>query len=225
MNPFSNGIRVEMPGNPELNSAMVAIPFVVALRPVSSDDRVGEHSAVVWKFENARPCRRCGASSASRPDRRSSPSCRSRRRPTPGTARSGAPSGAFGARYGAQSGTESRTSSSILPANSRAMSVTSPDDHGPSRPWIPMPGQPGTCTDAEHAGIVAVGLLRLCPRWSPCSTGAPCSHPVPQQGQRRHPNWVKYPHDALDGELFVGRQLSPGAARGHLRTSIPWLPR
>ena len=50
MNPFSNGIRVEMPGKPELNSAIVAMPFDVALRPVSSDERVGEHSAVVWKF-------------------------------------------------------------------------------------------------------------------------------------------------------------------------------
>ena len=51
MNPFSNGMRVEMPGNPELNSAIVAMPLLVALRPVSNDDRVGEHSAVVWKFE------------------------------------------------------------------------------------------------------------------------------------------------------------------------------
>ena len=50
MNPFSNGIRVEIPGNPELNSAIVAMPLEVALRPVSSEDRVGEQSAVVWKF-------------------------------------------------------------------------------------------------------------------------------------------------------------------------------
>ena len=55
MKPFSNGIRVEMPGNPELNSAIVAMPFEVALRPVSSDDRVGEHSAVVWKFAYRTP--------------------------------------------------------------------------------------------------------------------------------------------------------------------------
>jgi len=34
---------------------MVAIPFVVALRPVSSDARVGEHRAVVWKFANFTP--------------------------------------------------------------------------------------------------------------------------------------------------------------------------
>jgi hypothetical protein len=55
MNPFSNGMRVEIPGNPELNSAMVAMPLLVALRPVSNDDRVGEHSAVVWKFEKRTP--------------------------------------------------------------------------------------------------------------------------------------------------------------------------
>jgi hypothetical protein len=45
--PFSNGIRVEIPGKPDENSAIVAIPLLVALRPVSSDARVGEHSAVV----------------------------------------------------------------------------------------------------------------------------------------------------------------------------------
>src|SRR5664279_332946 len=56
MNPFSNGMRVEMPGKPELNSAIVAMPFDVALRPVSSDALVGEHKAVVWKFEYLTPC-------------------------------------------------------------------------------------------------------------------------------------------------------------------------
>jgi hypothetical protein len=34
---------------------MVAIPFVVAFRPVNRDTRVGEHRAVVWKFENLIP--------------------------------------------------------------------------------------------------------------------------------------------------------------------------
>ena len=34
---------------------MVAMPFVVALRPVNNDARVGEHNAVVWKFENCTP--------------------------------------------------------------------------------------------------------------------------------------------------------------------------
>jgi hypothetical protein len=37
-------------GNPEVASAMQAMPLVVWLRPVSSDDRVGEHSAVVCQF-------------------------------------------------------------------------------------------------------------------------------------------------------------------------------
>ena len=55
MNPLSNGIRVEMPGNPDANSAIVAIPFVVAFRPVSSEARVGEHRAVVWKLPNRTP--------------------------------------------------------------------------------------------------------------------------------------------------------------------------
>ena len=34
---------------------MRPIPFVWWLRPVSSAARVGEHNAVVWKFENRRP--------------------------------------------------------------------------------------------------------------------------------------------------------------------------
>ena len=55
MKPDSNGMRVEMPGKPDENSAMVAMPLVVALRPVSSDARVGEHRAVVWKLENTTP--------------------------------------------------------------------------------------------------------------------------------------------------------------------------
>ncbi len=55
MNPLSNGIRVEMPGKPDANSAIVAMPFVVALRPVRKDARVGEHSAVVWKLPKRTP--------------------------------------------------------------------------------------------------------------------------------------------------------------------------
>jgi hypothetical protein len=34
-------------GNPDVASVMQPIPFVVWLRPVSRQDRVGEHSAVV----------------------------------------------------------------------------------------------------------------------------------------------------------------------------------
>jgi hypothetical protein len=49
--PFSKGIRAEKPGNPADASVMHAILFDVALRPLSRLERVGEHSAVVWKFE------------------------------------------------------------------------------------------------------------------------------------------------------------------------------
>jgi hypothetical protein len=49
--PFSKGIRAENPGNPADASVMHAMLFDVALRPFSRLDRVGEHSAVVWKFE------------------------------------------------------------------------------------------------------------------------------------------------------------------------------
>lgn len=44
-----------MPGKPELNSAIVAMPLDVAFLPVSREARVGEHSAVVWKFEYRTP--------------------------------------------------------------------------------------------------------------------------------------------------------------------------
>src|SRR5919198_1466968 len=42
-------------GKPVVASAMQAIPFVVWLRPVSSDERVGEHNAVVCQFVYVRP--------------------------------------------------------------------------------------------------------------------------------------------------------------------------
>jgi hypothetical protein len=42
-------------GNPEAASVIVAIPLVVWLRPVIRHDRVGEHSAVVWKFVYTKP--------------------------------------------------------------------------------------------------------------------------------------------------------------------------
>ena len=42
-------------GKPDDPSVMQAIPFVVWLRPVRRHDRVGEHSAVVWKFVYSRP--------------------------------------------------------------------------------------------------------------------------------------------------------------------------
>ena len=48
--PFSNGMRAEKPGKPAEPSVMHAMLFEVALRPLSRLERVGEHSAVVWKF-------------------------------------------------------------------------------------------------------------------------------------------------------------------------------
>jgi hypothetical protein len=51
MSPFSNGIRAEKPGKPEDASVMQAMLLLVAFRPVSMLDRVGEHRAVVWKLE------------------------------------------------------------------------------------------------------------------------------------------------------------------------------
>ena len=45
----SNGMCPLELGNPEAASVIVAIPLVVWFRPVIRRDRVGEHSAVVWK--------------------------------------------------------------------------------------------------------------------------------------------------------------------------------
>ena len=42
-------------GKPVVASAMHAMPLVVWLRPVSSDERVGEHSAVVCQFVYVSP--------------------------------------------------------------------------------------------------------------------------------------------------------------------------
>jgi hypothetical protein len=42
-------------GKPVVASAMHAMPFVVWLRPVRSDERVGEQSAVVCQFVYVRP--------------------------------------------------------------------------------------------------------------------------------------------------------------------------
>ena len=46
----SNGMWPLPFGKPVVASAMQAIPFVVWLRPVRSDERVGEQSAVVCQF-------------------------------------------------------------------------------------------------------------------------------------------------------------------------------
>ena len=50
-----SGVPGVVPGKPEANSAIVAMPLVVALRPVSSDARVGEQRAVVWKLAYRSP--------------------------------------------------------------------------------------------------------------------------------------------------------------------------
>ncbi len=53
--PFSGGI-VPLPfGNPQAASVMHAIELRVCLRPVSRQERVGEHSAVVCHRVNRTP--------------------------------------------------------------------------------------------------------------------------------------------------------------------------
>ena len=47
---FSKGMWPLAFGNPDVASVMQAIPFDVWLRPVIRHERVGEQSAVVWKF-------------------------------------------------------------------------------------------------------------------------------------------------------------------------------
>ena len=53
--PHSNGMWPFWFGKPADASVMHAIPLVVWLRPVSRHARVGEQSAVVWKFVYVRP--------------------------------------------------------------------------------------------------------------------------------------------------------------------------
>ena len=53
--PHSNGMCPLEFGNPAAASVMLAMLFVVWLRPVSRHDRVGEHNAVVWKFVYTNP--------------------------------------------------------------------------------------------------------------------------------------------------------------------------
>jgi len=102
-------------GKPSVNSSIVAIPTVVALRPVSSDARVGEHSAVVWNCESRTP--RCVillmVGISTRPPKQSHVAMPVSSQTMYRTF--GAPSGAVGAAYGPQSGSESLMSSSILP--------------------------------------------------------------------------------------------------------------
>ena len=48
--PHSNGIWPFELGKPDAASVIVPMPLVVWFRPVIRHDRVGEHSAVVWKL-------------------------------------------------------------------------------------------------------------------------------------------------------------------------------
>src|SRR6201992_2226751 len=109
------GIRPLQLGKPSVNSSMVAMPTVVALRPVSNDARVGEHSAVVWNCDSRTPrsAMRLMVGISTRPPKQSHVAM-----PVSSHTRYkmfGASSGAVGAAYGPQSGSESRMSSSILP--------------------------------------------------------------------------------------------------------------
>src|ERR1700743_3381128 len=121
-------------GKPSVNSSIIAMPTVVALRPVSSDARVGEHRAVVWNCDSRTPrsAIRVMAGISTRPPKQSHVampvSSHTRYRML------GASCGAVGAANGPQSGSESRISSSILPLNSVAIAgltlVVDPRDSG-----------------------------------------------------------------------------------------------
>ena len=50
MVPHSKGMWPLELGKPDAASVMVPIPLVLWLRPVMKQDRLGEHSAVVWKL-------------------------------------------------------------------------------------------------------------------------------------------------------------------------------
>src|SRR3954453_2775200 len=103
---------------------MHAMPFVVWLRPVRSDERVGEQSAVVCQFVYVRPL--C-ASLLMFGVSISPPHGSIAEKPTSSRTMYrtfGAPSGAAGWRDGSQSGTESRSSTSILPLNCLLIAVS-----------------------------------------------------------------------------------------------------
>src|SRR5512132_3814399 len=102
-------------------SAMQAMPLVVWFRPVSREERVGEHNAVVCQFVYVSP----DAASfwmfgvSIRP-----PHGSMAEKPTSSNTMYmtlGAPSGATGWRYGSQSGVESRSSMLMMPLNDFVM--------------------------------------------------------------------------------------------------------
>ena len=53
--PFSRGGLPQYPGKPIARSATRPMPLRWWFRPVRRQTRVGEHSAVVWKFESRTP--------------------------------------------------------------------------------------------------------------------------------------------------------------------------
>src|ERR671927_782134 len=121
-NAFSGGIKHDRPGKPSATSLTVPIPLLWALRPVSSDARVGEHNAVVWNCVNCTPdsaIRRIAGVSINPPYRSHDPKPMSSQT-TNNTF--GAPSGARGSSNGRQSGTDCRTSRLTTPLNSSAIS-------------------------------------------------------------------------------------------------------
>ena len=182
-NPFSKGMRVEIPGKPDENSATVAIPLVVALRPVNNEARVGEQSAVVWKFENVTPIsaiRRIVGHFTGPPKM----SIVAKPRSSHAISNTfGASGRACGDRYGAQSGVESRMSSAIFPLNAggienscletvacglRRGARDTRDCHRiDSRPARHRPGS----DDADHVRFQPGRTVARTGRWSKTSTG------------------------------------------------------
>jgi hypothetical protein len=119
----SNGMWPFEFGKPVVASAMQAMPLVVWLRPVSKDERVGEHNAVVCQFVYVSPV---AASLLMFGVSISPPHGSMAEKPVSSSTMYrtlGAPCGATGCRYGSQSGTESRSSMLIVPLNGLLMCV------------------------------------------------------------------------------------------------------
>src|SRR5262245_32976466 len=154
----SNGMCPLDPGNPLVASAMHAIPLVVWLRPVSNDDRVGEHNAVVCQFVYVSPraARRLMFGVSINP-----PHGSIAEKPTSSRTMSstlGAPSGAFGCSYGPQSGTESLMSMLIVPLNGLVMSASPRSDRSCSAlTWQPA-GPVGGAWGQAHAATVRTDM-------------------------------------------------------------------
>src|SRR5215213_5560955 len=113
----SNGMWPFAFGNPDVASVMHPMPLVVWFRPVMRQERVGEQSAVVWKFVYVSPrsAIRLMFGVSTSPPYGSIAEKPTSSRTTYSTL--GAPSGAIGWVNGSQSGTESLMSMSIFPRN------------------------------------------------------------------------------------------------------------